>query len=66
MSRSFLRRAWSRPQRGGGARARARKRRQNGTMVARTEDELKGSEPVSSITLKSCARLFQKHQDNVK
>ena len=35
-------------------------------MVARTEDELKGSEPVSSITLKSCARLFQKHQDNVK
>ena len=60
--------AWSRPQRGGGARARARKRRQNGTMVARTEDELKGSEPVSSITLKRLLRspFSDEPQDNVK
>ena len=54
---AVLRRAWSRPQRGGGRAHRAEAKK----VGARTEDELKG---VRASTLKGCcARLFQGPQD---
>jgi hypothetical protein len=49
-SSAVLRRAWSRPQRGGGARARGGKKK-----VSQTEDELKG---VRASTLKAAALAF--------